>query len=103
LLANVVLEWWGTDRAAARVLPKTCPQGSARPSGDADFILFAASFKDLGRAHLVEALRVTEVLCPSGQEPDLQGVFGPLVDATRDPFLDLEDSLIVKIGRFAGI
>jgi hypothetical protein len=52
----------GTDRAAALVLPKTCPQGSARHSGDADFILFPASFKDPGRAHLVEALRVTEVL-----------------------------------------
>jgi hypothetical protein len=69
-----VLEWWETDGAAALVLPKTCPQGSARHSGDADFILFPASFKDLGRAHLVEALRVTEVLCLERQGLSLQGV-----------------------------
>jgi len=98
-----VLEWWGTDRAAALVLPKTCPQGSARHSGDADFILFPASFKDLGRAHLVEALRVTEVLCPSGQERDLQGVFGPLVDSTREPFPDQEGLGNHQNCRFAGI
>jgi hypothetical protein len=50
----------------------------------------SSEFQGSRSAHLVEALRVTEVLCPSGQEADLQGVFGPLVDATREPFLDQE-------------
>src|SRR5215211_7056853 len=58
-LANAVLGWggWGTDRAAALVLPKTCPHACAHHSGDTRFHPFAASFDCPGRGHLVEALR----------------------------------------------
>jgi hypothetical protein len=80
-----VLEWWGTDRAAALVLPKTCPQGSARQSGDADFILFPASFKDLGRAHLIEALRVTEGLRGTGQRLICRHFAGSAASSTVVP------------------
>jgi hypothetical protein len=45
------------------MLPKTCPQRSARPCRRFGFRAFPASFECPGRGDLVEALRFTEVLC----------------------------------------
>jgi hypothetical protein len=52
------------------MLPQTCPQGSARHSGDARFRPFPASFDSFGRGHLIEALPITEVLRWNRQDHD---------------------------------
>jgi hypothetical protein len=70
------------------LLPKTCPQRSA-PTAAATLILrFPAPSDYPDNGQTAEALRSTEVLCASGQERDLQGVFEALVDSTREPLLD---------------
>src|SRR6266516_3032360 len=67
-----VLGRWGRTARPALKLPKTCPTGSARRSGEARFHPFPASFDSPGRGHLVEALRFTEVLRRTGKDSDLQ-------------------------------
>jgi hypothetical protein len=65
------------DRAAALVPPETCLQEFPRAIvATRDSVLFKRVSVVPLAGHLVEALRVTEVLRGTGQQVDLQGLFG---------------------------